>query len=121
MQIARKARILTLLVVLLVTALPVAALKTPSKTAPEQDLAARQADLAKIQEVLNQEEISQALAAHGLSEKQIHQRLARFSPEELHALSSQIEQLQAAGAQVPTYIWILLGVLLGVLIITAIV
>lgn len=121
MQGAKNVQILTLMLVLLVVASPVAALKTPSKTAPDQDLAARQADLAKIQEVLDQAEISQALAAHGLSEKQIHQRLARFSPEELHALSSQIEQLQAAGAQVPQYVWILLAVLLGVLIITAIV
>ena len=99
---------------------PVVALQSPSKTEPEQSLADRELELAKIQAVVSQPQITQILAHHGLSTAEAHQRLAELSPEEIHTLSTQIDQLQAAGASVPQYIWILLAVLLGVLILTAI-
>lgn len=97
----------------------VMALPTPSKTAMGQSLAERTEDLATVQQVLDQPEVAAALAAQGFTEDQIHLRLAQLSPDELQALSSQIELLHAAGAGVPTYIWILIGILIGVLIITA--
>lgn len=99
---------------------PVVALQSPSKTEPEQSLADREIELAKIQAVVSQPQIAQILAHHGLSTAEAYQRLAELSPEEIHTLSTQIDQLQAAGASVPQYIWILLAVLLGVLILTAI-
>jgi hypothetical protein len=108
------------LVLLVTAAAPLTALPVPSKTAPDQSLADRQVDLAKIQAVVSEPQIAAALAQHGFTSEEVHQRLAQLSPEEVHALSSQLDQLQAAGAAVPQYIWILLAVLLGVLILTAI-
>ena len=105
---------------LVVAGAPVVALQSPSKTEPEQSLADREIELAKIQAVVSQPQIAEILAHHGLSTAEAHQRLAELSPEEIHTLSTQIDQLQAAGASVPQYIWILLAVLLGVLILTAI-
>jgi hypothetical protein len=98
---------------------PLSALPTPSKTTTDQSLLQRQAELAKIEAVVAQPEITAALAQHGFTDDVIQLRLAQLSPEEIHSLSSQLDQLQAAGSSVPTYIWILIGILLGVLIITA--
>ena len=98
---------------------PLAALPTPSKTTVDQSVADRQIELAKIEAVVAQPEIAAALAQHGFSNDDVHQRLAQLSPEEILVLSSQLDQLQAAGSGVPTYIWILIGILLGVLIVTA--
>lgn len=111
---------LVILLVLLAVA-PIDALQSPSKTAPDQSLAERELELAKVQEAILQPEIAQILAQHGLTTEEAHQRLAQLSPEEIHSLSNQVEQIQAAGASVPKYIWILLAVLLGVLIVAAIV
>jgi hypothetical protein len=112
--------ILTLIVVLnasMVT--PLAAMPTPSKTTSDQSLADRQAELAGIQAVIAQPEVSAVLAQHGFTNDEVHQRLAQLSPDEIHALSSQLDQLQAAGSGVPKYVWILLAVLLGVMILSA--
>jgi uncharacterized protein YidB (DUF937 family) len=111
----------SLLLTLLVAAgAPAVALQSPSKTEPGQSVADRDIELAKIQEVVSQPEVAQILTQHGLSTAEAHQRLAQLSPEEIHTLSTQINQIQAAGASVPKYIWILLAVLLGVLILAAI-
>lgn len=108
-----------LLTLLLVAGAPVVALQSPSKTGPEQSVADREIELAKIQAVVSQPEIAQILTHHGLSTAEAHQRLAQLSPEEIHTLMTQVDQIQAAGAAVPKYIWILLAALLGVLILTA--
>ena len=119
--ISRRPLIHFMFVVLLAgLAAPLSALPTPSKMVPDQSLADRQLELAKVQAVVSEPQITAALAQHGFSSEEVHQRLAQLSPEEIHALSSQLDQLQAAGAAVPQYIWILLAVLLGVLILTAI-
>ncbi len=108
-----------LLTLLVVAGAPVVALQSPSKTVPEQSVADREIELAKIQAVVSQPEIAQILTHHGLSTAEAHQRLAQLSPEEIHTLMTQVDQIQAAGAAVPKYIWILLAALLGVLILTA--
>jgi len=118
---ARPVILVLVVTVLMACAQSVMALPTPSKTAVDQSLAERAKDLATVQQMLDQPEVAAALAAQGLTEDQIHLRLAQLSPEELHSLSSQIEMLHAAGAGVPTYIWILIGVLIGVLILGAII
>ncbi len=109
-----------LLIVFSGIVLPVAAMPIPSKTAPNQSLAQVEADLAAIHAVLGHDDVARALAENGLTPGEIEVRLAQLSPEEVHALASQIDQLQAAGVNVPRYIWILLAVFLGVLIVTAI-
>jgi|SRR5687768_7269316 hypothetical protein len=87
---------------------PAAALPAPSKTAPDQTLAERDADLASLATVLDQEEVAAALAAQGFTREEANLRLAQLAPEELAALASQVEQLQAAG-QWPWWIWIIVA------------
>ena len=105
--------------IVLVTALasPAQALPAPSKTAADQALAERESDLAALDAVLEQEEVMAALAAHGFTRAEVNERLAQLGPEELSALASQTEQLQAAGQAVPNYIWILIAVLIVVAIV----
>ncbi len=106
-----------LAVLLLAGALtPAAALPAPSKTAPDQTLAEREADLATVTGVLEQEEVMAVLAAQGFTREEANLRLAQLAPEELGALANQVEQLQAAG-QVPYWIWILVAVLIVVAIV----
>ncbi|HEX9671371.1 MAG TPA: PA2779 family protein [Thermoanaerobaculia bacterium] len=107
-----------LAVLLLAGALtPAAALPAPSKTAPDQTLAERDADLATVTGVLEQEEVMAVLAAQGFTREEANLRLAQLAPEELGALANQVEQLQAAGQQVPYWIWVLVGVLIIVAIV----
>lgn len=96
---------------------PAQALPAPSKTAADQALAERARDLAALDAVLDQEEVMAVLADHGFSRAEVNERLAQLDPEELGALASQAEQLQAAGQAVPTYIWILVAVLIVVAIV----
>jgi hypothetical protein len=81
--------------------------------------ASRDADLATIESFLARDEVAQALAAHGLSGDEVEQRLARLSAEDLSALAANVDQIQAAGG-VPQYIWILLAILMGVMILATI-
>lgn len=94
---------------------PAQALPAPSKTAADQALAERQEDLAALDAILGQEEVAEALAAHGFTREEVNERLAQLAPEELSALATQAEQLQAAGQ--PTYVWVLIAVLAVVAIV----
>ncbi len=98
---------------------PCLALELPSRVEEGQSVAQREADLASIMAVMEQEEVVATLADHGLSTEQIHHRLASLSPQEIHSFATHLDQIQAAGANVPQYIWILLAVFLGVLILAA--
>jgi hypothetical protein len=94
---------------------PAQALPAPSKTAADQTLTEREADLAALDAVLEQGEVMGILADHGFTREEINQRLAQLSPQELGALTVQVEQLQAAGQ--PTYVWVLIAVLAVVAIV----
>lgn len=96
---------------------PLQALPAPSKTAPDQAVAERESDLAALDSVLDQDVVTGVLAAHGFTREEVNERLAQLSPEELNTLASQVEQLQAAGQRVPSYIWVLIGVLIVVAIV----
>ena len=109
-----------LLTLIIASSASVMALQAPSKSAPEQSLFDRDVELAKIQALVDEPEIAQILTQNGLSTEEAHLRLARLSPDEIQNLSTQVNQIHAAGAAVPKYIWILLAVLLGVLILSAI-
>lgn len=108
---------LGLLALLAVLTPPLQALPTPSKTAADQALAERNRDLAALDSVLDQDVVTGVLAAHGFTREEVNERLAQLSPEEINALASQVEQLQAAGQRVPSYIWVLIGVLIVVAIV----
>jgi hypothetical protein len=105
--------------VLMVLALAAAASSAAAGTIPSRAADARESDLATVETFLAREEVAQALIASGLSGPEAEQRLARLSTEDLAALAANVEQIQAAG-QVPNYIWILLGILLGVTILATI-
>jgi len=94
---------------------PAQALPAPSKTDSGQALLEREADLATLDALLDNEEVSEALAAQGFTREEVNSRLAQLAPEELSALASQAEQLQAAGQ--PTYIWVLIAILAVVAIV----
>jgi len=103
--------------VAVVGAVPVQALPTPSKTADDQSLAQREADLATVSGFLEHEEVRQALAQQGLTPDEVNTRLAELSPQDLHSLAGQVDQVQAAGIYVPMWAWIVIVVALAALII----
>jgi hypothetical protein len=100
---------------------PALAAPVPSKPAPaEAPPEARNADAATVRSFLAREDVARALAAAGLTAPQIEERMVRLSDEDLRTLAANLDQVQAAGEEVPRYIWLLLAVLLGVLILVAI-
>ncbi len=105
---------------LLSVAAPALAAPVPSKPAPASMPDSRETDEAKVRSFLEREDVARAMAGAGLTAPQIEQRLARLSDEDLRSLASNLDQVQAAGTEVPRYIWVLLAVLMGVLILAAI-
>jgi hypothetical protein len=110
----RGRRTVLILLALVCVAAPSMGGPIPSKAADT-----READLATIESFLAHDEVAQALAAQGLSAEEVEQRLARLSAEDLSALAANVDQIQSAGA-VPNYIWVLLAILMGVMILATI-
>lgn len=110
-------RSLTLVLVLTMAAIPAFAGPTPSKAAADQSLASREADLALIRQVVSNEQVAQALAARGFTQEQVNQRLAQLSPQDVHQLAQNLNQLQAAGMTRQEWTWILIGAVAVLLII----
>lgn len=91
----------------------------PSKASAPAAGDPSQAERAAIEASLARREVADALAAHGLSREEVELRVAQLSPQDLSALASHLDQIQAAGA-VPNYIWILLAILIGVTILATV-
>src|SRR5438552_18454294 len=102
-------RSLFVLLMLSVAALPAFAGPMPSKTASNQSLESRDADLALVRDVVANEQVARALAAHGFSQQQIDQRLAQLSQQDLHQLAQTLSQIQAAGLTNQQRPWIAIG------------
>ncbi len=109
-----------------VTIVLLLALATPSLAAPIASKAAMpaparsvQADRAAIDAWLARAEVSRALAAHGLRPDEVRSRVAQLSAEDVSNLAGHLDQIQAAG-EVPNYIWVLLAILIGVVIIVTV-
>ncbi len=117
---SRTLLLVTLGWMLLSLAAPSFAAPVPSKPAPVPAPDSRESDAAKVRSFLEREDVARAMAGAGLTPPQIEQRLARLSDEDLRSLASNLDQVQAAGTEVPRYIWVLLAVFLGVLILAAI-
>jgi hypothetical protein len=98
-------------------AAPAAAERIASKA--EAPAESRAADLARVRDAVARDQVAQALAAHGLTAREVEERLVRLSADDLRRLAVNLDQVQAAG-QVPNYIWILLGILLAVTIVAAV-
>ena len=106
-----------LLVLVALLAPAAQALPVPSKTAADQTVAQREHDLAALGAVLDHQEVMGVLTAHGYTREEVNERLAQLNPQELNSLASQVDQLQAAGVWAPSYIWILIAVLIVVAIV----
>jgi hypothetical protein len=102
----------------LAASLPASADRIASK--PDAPGASRAADLERVSNAAERDEVRQALAAIGLPPSEVDARLAQLSDEDLRRLAANLDQVQAAGA-VPQYIWILLAIFLALTIILMIV
>lgn len=111
--------VLAVVLAVLASAAPSVASQTPSKTADDQTLEQREIDLAQLREIVAQPDVAEVIARQGFTTDEVNERLAQLTPEDIHTLSTQLDELQAAGAGVPTYVWILIAVALGVWILTA--
>jgi hypothetical protein len=101
------------------TALPALAGPVPSKTAPNQSLEAREADLVTVRSVAANEQVAAVLAAHGFTPEEVEGRLAQMSAQDLNQLAQNLEQVQAAGLTRQEWIWIGIGALAALILIVA--
>ena len=111
--------LLLVLFLLAFAAMPAFAGPVPSKTAANQSLDSREADLALVRSVAANEQVAQALAAHGFTPEQVNQRIAQLSPQDLHQLAQHLDQVQAAGLTKQEWIWIGVGALAALILVVA--
>ena len=109
--------VLALLVVF--AAIPAFAGPVPSKTAANQSLESREADLTFVREVASNDQVAQVLAANGFTQEEVNQRLAQMSPQDLAQLANNLDQLQAAGLTRQEWIWIGIGALAALILVIA--
>lgn len=102
-----------------VAAMPAFAGPVPSKTAVNQSLESRDADLQVIRDVATNDEIKAVLAANGFTQQEVDQKLAQMSSQDLHQLASNLEQLQPAGLTRQEWIWIGIGALAALILVVA--
>ncbi len=107
------------LLLLIVASIPGFAAPIPSKAVANQSLDSRAADLALVREFVANEQVAKALAAHGFTQEQVNQRLAQLSPQDLHQLAQNLDQLQAAGLTRQEWTWVLIGALAVLILIVA--
>lgn len=117
-MLKRSALVLVLLMVAFL-AVPSFAAPMPSKSAANQSLATRDADLALVRDVAANAQVAQVLATHGLSEEQVNQRLAQLSNQDLHQLAQNLNQLQSAGLTKQEWIWVGIGALAALILVIA--
>lgn len=117
----RFAKPIFFLVVVLLTlaAIPAFAGPVPSKTAENQSLASREADLTIVRDIAANEQVAAVLAANGFSAEEVNQRLAQMSPQDVHQLAQNLEQLQPAGLTRQEWIWIGIGALAALILVIA--
>ena len=111
--------ILFVVVLALAFAVPSFAAPMPSKTAANQSLDSRTADLALVRDVASNQEVAKVLAARGFTQDEVNQRLAQLSPQDLHQLAQNLDQLQAAGLTRQEWIWVGLGALAALILVIA--
>jgi hypothetical protein len=107
------------LALVLIAAVPAFAGPVPSKTATNQSIDSRDADLALVRSVAANEQVANALRANGFTQEQVNQRLAQLSPQDLHQLAQNVNQLQAAGLTKQEWIWIGVGAIAALILVIA--
>jgi TolA-binding protein len=118
MRLSKSLFLFVALMVALV-AVPTFAGPVPSKTAANQSLDSRAADLALVRDVVSNEQVATALAARGLTQEQVTQRVSQLSQQDLHQLAGNLNQLQAAGLTRQEWIWIGIGALAALILVIA--
>ncbi|MGO9379725.1 MAG: PA2779 family protein [Dissulfurispiraceae bacterium] len=76
----------------------------------------RQADLGKIQKVLETKMISDRLAQYGLTQNEINARLAQLSDQQVHSFALQLDDLKVGGDGLGIIIALLVIAILVVII-----
>ena len=115
----KRSVLIALALMIALVAIPSFAGPVPSKTAANQSLESRAADLALVRDVAANEQVAQVLAARGFTQEQVNQRLAQLSPQDLHRLAQNLDQLQAAGLTQQQWIWIGIGALAVLILVVA--
>ena len=116
---SKKSAFFSLLLIAALSAVPAFAGPMPSKTTANQSLDSRAADLALVRDVAANEQVAKVLASHGFTQEQVNQRLAQLSPQDLHQLAQNLDQLQAAGITRQQWIWIGIGALAALILVVA--
>ena len=104
---------------LVFTAIPMLAGPVPSKTAVNQSLESREADLSVVRDVAANEQVAAVLTANGFTQQEVEQRLAQMSSQDLNQLAQNLEQLQPAGLTRQEWIWIGVGALAALILVIA--
>jgi len=110
---------IVLILVAAFAAVPAFAGPVPSKTAVNQSLDQRAADIAVVRDVISHDEVAKALEARGFTPEQVNQKLAQLSPQDLHQLAQNLDQLQAAGLTRQEWLWVALGAIAALVIVIA--
>lgn len=100
-------------------AIPALAGPVPSKTAANQSLESRDADLTTVRDVAANEQVAAVLSANGFTQDEVNQRLAQMSSQDLNQLAQNLEQLQPAGLTRQEWIWIGVGALAALILVVA--
>ena len=114
-----KKSLFVIFILVAIAAVPAFAGPMPSKTAANQSLDSRAADLALIRDVAANQQVATVLAEHGFNQAQVDQRLAQLSPQDVHQLAQNLDQLQAAGLTQQEWIWVGLGALAALVLVIA--
>jgi hypothetical protein len=118
-QVSKRLIFMVLVLVTALAAVPVFAGPVPSKTAANQSLDQRAADIAVVRDVLSHDEVAKALEARGFTRDQVDQKLAQLSPQDLHQLAQNLDQLQAAGLTRQEWLWVALGAIAALVLVIA--
>ena len=100
-------------------AIPALAGPVPSKTAANQSLDSREADLSIVRDITANDQVAAVLTANGFTQAQIDERLAQMSSQDLHQLAQNLEQLQPAGLTRQEWIWVGIGALAALILVVA--
>ena len=110
---------IVLILLTIFAAVPGFAGPVPSKTAANQSLDQRAADIAVVRDVLSHDEVAKALEARGFTRDQVDQKLAQLSPQDLHQLAQNLDQLQAAGLTRQEWLWVAIGAIAALVLVIA--
>ena len=114
-----KKSLLVVFILVVIAAVPALAGPMPSKTAANQSLDSRAADIAMIRDVAANDQVATVLAQHGFTQAQVNDRLAQLSPQDVHQLAQNLNQLQAAGLTQQEWIWVGIGALAALILVIA--